>query len=313
MDFSLIETLLTVVRLQNLSKAAQELNLAQTTVSKRLKVLEEEVGITLIERGKGFKKIRPTASGEQFIKLAEQWSSIQQEFRILQKQGPVISLVVGSIDSFNTFFLPQMYRAIIKQSPPVRLEVRTLHSLELYEEVENRRVDVGFVLREQFRANVHVAECFSSPMVVLRLANSDETSSEPIHPSKLDSNHELYLPWGASGYQIWHGYWWDPLSPCRIRIDSTSMLLNLLNDPRQWAILPKWIADIFLTRGKYLIYELTDPPPNYTCFKLTHKNPTSITRKALKVLDDCFQLALQDGDNRVYIKNQIGSTGLSDR
>ena len=46
-----IEAFLAVIRTQNISKAAEQLNLSQTTVSKRLRVLEQEVDTVLFERG----------------------------------------------------------------------------------------------------------------------------------------------------------------------------------------------------------------------------------------------------------------------
>lgn len=282
-----IETFLAVVQSQSLSRAAGELNLAQTTVSQRLKVLEQELGITLIERGKGVKQIRLTLAGEEFHKLAEQWSSIWREAKILQAQGPKLSLVVGSVDSLNTFVLPKIYRSLNKHHPPIKLEIRTSHSIDLYGEVEKRHINVAFVLRELIHPNVQVAKCFTMPMVVLRPATSDKQESTTVPPSELDPNHELFMPWGQ-GYQTWHEHWWDPLSPSRIKLDSTHLLLNLLQDTMQWAIVPLWVAEAALKRGNYFIYRLTDPPPNFICYKITHKNPTSLTQRSLDIFDQYF-------------------------
>lgn len=288
-----METFLAVVRSQSLSQAAKELNLAQTTVSQRLKVLEQEMGITLIERGKGVKQIRLTPAGEEFFKLAKQWSLIWREAKILKAQGPKLSLVVGSVDSLNSFVLPKVYRALNKHTPPIKLEIRTSHSADLYSEVEKRQVDIAFVLRDMVHPNVHVTKCFTTPMVVLRLATTAEQKSEMVHPSELEPNHELYMPWGKGSFQTWHEHWWNPLSPSRIRLDSTHLLLSLLEDPVQWAIVPRWVANEAVKRGNYFVYRLTDPPPNYTCYKLTHKNPTSITHSALDIFSKYFELSLR--------------------
>jgi len=280
-----IETFLAVVRSKSLSKAAGELHVAQTTVSQRLKVLENEIGIIVIERGKGIKQIRLTLAGEEFYRLAEQWSSIWRETKMLQAMGPRLSLVVGSVDSLNSYVLPQVYRAINKHNPPIMLEIHTSHSVDLYAEVESRHIHVAFVLREMVHPNVNVTKCFITPMVVLRPATTVEQESTIIQPSELDSNHELYMPWGQQGFKIWHEHWWDPLSPSRIRVDSTHLLLNLLKDPLQWAIVPMWIASEAIKGGNYFIYQLSDPPPNFICYKLTHKNPTSLTRRVLEIFD----------------------------
>jgi DNA-binding transcriptional LysR family regulator len=60
--FSLaIETYLAILRSGSLSAAAAQLSLTQTTVSKRIKALEAELGMTLIERSKGVRSMRRPA------------------------------------------------------------------------------------------------------------------------------------------------------------------------------------------------------------------------------------------------------------
>ncbi len=285
-----IETFLTIVRTQNISKAAQELNVAQTTISKRIKILEQEMGLRLIERGKGIKQIRLTPAGEEFHSLAERWSLIAHEAKILQAHGPKLSLVVGAVDSLNTFLLPQVYQAMNDRQPRIQLEIRTLHSIEMYTEVERRQVDVAFVLLELVHPNVNVTKCFSSPMVLLRPGSSDSTC-EVLNPADLDTAFELFMPWGQQ-YRIWHDRWWDPFSLSHVKMDNAKLLLSLLKNPLQWAIVPMWIARAALSLGNFYICRLTDPPPNYTCCMLTHKHPTSQMSQCLDILGDHLQSAI---------------------
>jgi DNA-binding transcriptional LysR family regulator len=288
MDFYSIETFLEVVRTKTISGAAQELNVAQTTVSQRIKVLEKEFGVQLIERGKGIKQIILTPLGEEFYKLAEEWSRIGQEANLLKTQGPRLSLTIGAVDSINTFVLPMIFKKLSIHQSPIMLQIRTLHSDILYSEVEKRHIDVAYSLRERLHPNVNVEKCFTSPMVVLKPSDTSGYSSKKLHPKELDSNYELFMPWGLE-YQSWHRYWWDPLSISRIKLDSTHLLLYLLQDPIQWAIVPSWIAAEAIKRGSYKIYELTDSPPDYTVYKLTHMKQTLLKQKALETLDYFFQ------------------------
>ncbi len=284
-----IETFLAVVRAQSLSGAAEALHLAQTTVSQRLKVLEQELDLVLVERGKGIKQIRLTPSGEAFFTLAEQWSFIWKQAKLLQAHGPSLSLGVGSVDSINTFVLPSVYRALNNHPNPPLLKIHTSHSADLYEEIERRQVDIAFVLRELVHPNVTVEKCFSSPMVLLRLASPTSQRKSPVHPEELNPKHELFMPWGGHDYISWHEYWWNPFNPSRTKLDSSNLLVSLLQDPEQWAIVPKIVAAAVSQRGNYSIDYLTNPPPNYTCFKLTHKNPTRLTQNSLEIFNQYFQ------------------------
>ena len=64
MDHSIIDTFLTVARTRNVGQAAEQLNLSQSAVSKRLKLLEQEIGVELFERVKGNKSFCLTSDGE---------------------------------------------------------------------------------------------------------------------------------------------------------------------------------------------------------------------------------------------------------
>ena len=283
-----IETFLVVVRTQSLSKAAEELFLAQSTVSQRIKVLETEIGNTLIERNKGIKQIRLTPSGEEFYKLAEQWSHIWREAMLLKEHGPKLSLVIGAVDSINTFLLPQVYGDLIKHNPPIKLTIHTAHSDDLYDEIERRRVDVAFVLREIIHPNVQVTKCFASPMVVLRPEiNTSGQQFTKIHTSELDPNYELLLPWRGS-FKVWHEQWQNNHSP-QIALDNMRIILSLLQDPKQWTIVPRWIADIAMKGGNYSAYTLIEQPPDCICYKLTHKQPLKHAVKCINVFDTYFQ------------------------
>jgi DNA-binding transcriptional LysR family regulator len=131
-----IETFLTIVRTGSLSAAGEDLNLTQTTVSKRIKALEDELGMQLFERGKGIRQVKLTPSGEEFSRIAEQWNLLSREAKILGSQGPRLSLTIGAVDSLNVFVLPRLYRKLHSENSSLKMEIRTLHSDEMYDKIE---------------------------------------------------------------------------------------------------------------------------------------------------------------------------------
>ena len=64
-----MECFLTVARLGNLSRAAEEMFLTQPTLTARLKALEEEVGDSLFVRTS--RGMRLTEAGKEFLPYAE--------------------------------------------------------------------------------------------------------------------------------------------------------------------------------------------------------------------------------------------------
>lgn len=279
-----IDTFLEIVRSGSQSAAADTLNLTQTTISKRIRALEEELGMQLLERGKGIRQVRLTPSGEEFLRIAEQWHLLSREVKILGSQGPRLSLTIGAVDSLNVFVFPRLYRQLHAEHPSMKIEIRTLHSDEMYEKIEQRQLDLAFSLRERSHPNVKVEIFFTSPMVVLSLRGGRSKGVRKVRPQDLSADHELFVPWGRS-FDAWHDHWWDPLTPSRIKLDSGHLILSMLHHPDQWAIVPRWLAQASLANGPYLIRELSDPPPPYTCYRLSHKQSTSGMARSIAIVD----------------------------
>ena len=288
MDFEKIKTFLSVSRNKTFSDAALELHLAQTTVSHRIKSLEEEVDLQLFERGKGRKEVTLTPIGEEFYKISEEWLRLENEYQLLRTRGLLLSLIVGSVDSINSFLFQNTYFQLSNKSN-IKLQIKTLHSDEIYAEVEKRHIDIGFSLKNRAHSNISVNKFFQSPMVVIKSSENSNSISPAIHPKDLDTQHEVFLPWGEE-YSSWHAYWWDPLSISRVNIDNSNILLKLLENKEKWAIVPKFIAEG--VSSKYKIFELADRPPDYVVYKLTHKSPTTLSVQAINYFNKCYQESL---------------------
>lgn len=286
-----VEAFLAVVRTQNVSRAADQLNLAQSTVSKRLMVLEQEIGTTLLERGKGIKKIRLTHAGESFISLAERWQSLWRETQLLKSDSSNLALAIGTLDSFNYAIFPELHRALSQHQPKINLKIVTSHSPELYDLVDQRQVDVAFTLLERSHPNIIVEKYHAEPMVGLRVAKSPQSGPITVDPGMLDPNQELYVCWGLS-YQLWHDRWWDPLCPGRIRLDTAQLVLTYLCNEKQWAIVPLSVARVAQRQGCFHIFNLSEAPPERICYKIVHKFPKVSTIQSLNVLDNYLDIFL---------------------
>ena len=283
-----IEAFLAIVATHNLTKAAEILHLTQSSVSQRLKTLEQELGYSLIERNRGLKQITLTPEGEEFILLAEKWNALWRETQSLQS-NPGLSLAVGAVDSMNTYVLPDIYQKIIRDYPSLRLKLVTGHSNELYDLMERQVVDVAFVLHERIVRSLNITPFSVEDMVVLRLASASNQSLAVIEPADLDPHEEIRHDWFPA-YQIWHDKWWDPIKPSHLFVTNGRMVLSLLKTPTQWTIVPLSIARSATVDGRYVMQRLSDPPPDRVCFKLTHKFQKPSTKKGLEFFERAAEL-----------------------
>ena len=284
-----MEAFLAIVQTRNLTKAAELLHLSQSTVSYRLQVLEREMGATLIERRKGVQTIHVTPFGESFVALAERWCMLKREVKILQSRGPQISLTIGAADSMNVYVLPPLYKAIMQQCPSLRLRIITQHTTEAYESLERREIDVAFVKMERVVPNIIVEPFFMDEMVLVRLRTEDRMPADSISPAELECQHQLYFNWGPS-YQMWHDRWWDMYSPFRLQVDAAALIFSLMWDARQWAIVPRSIADTFASADNFVVQRLSEPPPPRVCYQLRAKHPDPVKAPVIDMLNRFIRL-----------------------
>ena len=79
MDTELAKTFLEIVSTRSFVRAAERLNIAQTTVSARIRLLEERLGRRLFVRNKGGASLTP--AGEQFLRYAPMFIQLWQRAR----------------------------------------------------------------------------------------------------------------------------------------------------------------------------------------------------------------------------------------
>ncbi len=80
MELRWLEDFIALARTRHFSRAAEEQNVTQPTLSRRIKLLEDEMGVTLIDRDT--LPLSLTAAGEVFLSGAERMSRIARETKM---------------------------------------------------------------------------------------------------------------------------------------------------------------------------------------------------------------------------------------
>lgn len=284
MYFAGMDAFLAIVNTGNLKRAAEVLNLTQATVSYRLKMLEQEAGGRLIERGKGIRSIVLTPFGESFVGMAERWSALMLDMEELQSTGPQISLSIGGSNSINTYILPSLYCRLIQHQPRLKLQFRTQHSDELYDALERREIDVAFAKFERRMPNITVKPFYIDEMVLIRTASPDKSEMPPVHPQDLLGEHEIFMNWSPA-FKEWHDSWWDPICPLRIKVDTAGLIHTVMTSPESWSIVPLSVAREFVKSGRFVMQKLLATPPGRACYIITRKNSSVAVNRGLEILN----------------------------
>ncbi|MBG7367636.1 LysR family transcriptional regulator [Pseudomonas aeruginosa] len=151
MDLSSLEIFRAVAHEASVTRAAQQLQRAQSNVTTRIRQLEEDLGVELFLRDG--KRMSLTERGSEFLAYAEQLLALADEARqSMHPAEPGGRLRLGSMESTAASRLPALLASYHKACPRVALEVSTGTSRALFDGVRARRRDCARVAARPGRA-----------------------------------------------------------------------------------------------------------------------------------------------------------------
>ena len=267
-----IEAFLAISETQNISQAAKLLHITQSAVSHRIKDLEEQLGVILIDRQKGVRNCRLTLAGENLYPVAEKWRQLQYETKQLQSSISILSLKIGCVDSVNTLILPELYQNLVDNKPPVFLRIFTMPSLELFDKVDQRELDLAFVLQKPHHKNIEVLNFYQESMLIVQNWAGSVKPPSRIRIDDLDPKKELYIKWSPT-YHIWRDQLWKGVHHPTIELDSVFLIEALLSHPNRWAIVPQSVAERLTVTGNIIAQAIQPKAPDRFTYMISHRYP----------------------------------------
>ena len=146
LDVRQLQYLVALAREKHFTRAAQACHVTQPTLSGRIRQLEQELGVPIVERGQRFHGLTP--EGERVLKWAhdilENWTSLQQEIAGLRNTSAPLAgrLSVGVIPSA----LPMaglITKVVQERHPRVELVILSQSSIDILRHLEDYAIDIG--------------------------------------------------------------------------------------------------------------------------------------------------------------------------
>jgi len=153
------------------TKAAEKLRLAQPSLTRQVRNLEDEIGVKLLDRSNN--RVALTAEGRMFLfdtkKLlamcAESVAAVQR-----MKRGESSDLNIGYVANIHYGLLPATLGAFRKLCPGVALNLFDMTSAEQFLALDSRKIDLGFVgLRPALSGHELLSERVSQDTMLVAL------------------------------------------------------------------------------------------------------------------------------------------------
>jgi DNA-binding transcriptional LysR family regulator len=146
MDIRQLQYIVALAREKHFTRAAHACNVTQPTLSGRIRQLELELGVPIVERGQRYQGL--TQEGERVLKWAQlilnNWASMHQELAHLSVSdfGLTGRLTLGGIPSALPM-IPYLAREVRRRHPHIDFTVMSLSSEEILHGLADYAIDAG--------------------------------------------------------------------------------------------------------------------------------------------------------------------------
>lgn len=149
MDIRIMEYYLAIVREGTISAAAEALHISQPALSRQIKDLEKELGVTLFERGS--RKIKLTEEGMILRRRAEEMVRLMQitESEISRAHDNISGEIhIGAGESLAFHHISRIAGAIHKEYPGIRFYITSGDTDDLLEQLANGLIDLALIFTD---------------------------------------------------------------------------------------------------------------------------------------------------------------------
>lgn len=283
-----VEAFLTVCRCGSITKAAEQLFINQSSLSTKIKLLENEVGCPLIERGKGARRLSLTDEGRRFYEMALKYEELVGEMLSVGRKIPV-TLRVSAVNSIGTYIFSPVYERFMQRMPDVVLEVQDMITKLVYDSLENGLTDVAFTVQKLELKRVVSCPVFSEKMAFI--CQRDSEYPERVALEDIDVKNEIYIKW-CFEFMGWHDEIFGTEIDPHIRLDLMSQLELFMKKKNAWAIVPASVAEALEKGGSAVRRNMAFDVPNRIIY--CSVVPNKAKAAAIKCFMDCLKITLEE-------------------
>jgi|TARA_B110000908_G_scaffold159020_1_gene200781 DNA-binding transcriptional LysR family regulator len=156
---------------KSFTRAAEILYVSQPSLSKQIKILENRLGIILLNRENS--TISLTEGGRVFLQYSERILALCEEScRALNdvKNGDRGNLTVGASQTIGTYLMPRVLALFAQNYPQINIKVQVDSTRVIAKNVVNREIDIAVVggdVPEELKKNLDIENFVEDELILI--------------------------------------------------------------------------------------------------------------------------------------------------
>lgn len=240
MDIEQARTFLAVNETGSFQAAAERVHVTQSTVSARIRALEDQLGQRLFVRNKT--GARPTVTGQRFLRHALGFVRLWEQARmeVALPPGVASALTIGGSPSLWDGFLVDWLGWIASRRPGIAVRGRLGLSETLMAELIDGTLDLAVLYTPQARPGLVIERLFEERLVLV---------SSEARPGRAPGRRYVYIDWGPE-FGADHALAFPALSTPAVHLGVGALAMRyLLNYPAS-AYFPERLVGAGIAEGR---------------------------------------------------------------
>lgn len=298
MDLKQLRAFVTVAETGNVTRAAALLNIVQPAVSRQLRLLEEDMGTLLFERGRHGMEL--TESGKAMVEYARRILNevARAKAEVRPSHGAVGGIVtLGLLPSTSGLLSSALVRSVGEKYPGIRLRISVGYAGHLLDWLETGEVDAALLYDQKPTPTLQVKPLLEESLWVVGPPEAKLRAGKPVPMAKL-AGQPMVLPSAPHGLRAL-----VEQAATRKGMELTvaaetnemSVQKTLVIGGHGWTILPSIAVADELARGTLTAAPLTDPAVHRKIVLAiaTNRQATTPVRNVVPLLLDCMKNAIR--------------------
>ncbi|MCR5252042.1 MAG: LysR family transcriptional regulator [Lachnospiraceae bacterium] len=284
MDTEALETFLTLASTESYTKAADQLFVAQSTISKRIKELERELKVSLFERTN--RSVELTLEGEQFKQYAEQMIELTETSlaQISSIRHFDRHLRIGSADSIYEGHLASRILKYREKHPTDSLRISIGLSTHLIDQLQGDLLDIAFTYIPLQKSS-YSCRLFKRDKLILVTDIKNRKYRKGIRQQELIGEKYLMCNFALQNVGEYIRKLFPRFHQFEFEIDDCMKIVPYLLKQDNYSFLPEDMAKAYIAEGKLRKIDLIDfQTPVISSYIIYRKRRESLCADFLKTV-----------------------------
>lgn len=257
MNTDQITTFILLSKLKNFTRTAEQLYVAQSTVTNRIAELEAETGRKLFYRGQG--GVELTGDGALFLTYAVRIRDLEESFigEVNAASRYESKLRIGCINAAYESGLYPLVHQFFTENREVAVKVVLGHSADLLQMLQDGVIDVAFCYLSLKKAG-YVCRRFLTDRLVLLASPERNEFKNGIRKAELAGCEYIFCDFAFGQAEAFVRTMFPPRHSFRFEIDNSSKALRYLSDGAGYSFLPYKMAEKEIAEGRLEIVRPLD-------------------------------------------------------